>query len=111
MLESVAWGSLPLGDIGLVGVCAVLTLMLLRMVMSGKFIPRDQVDMLTADLRTQRAYYLSANDQLRDTNAELARQLGELTLRGDMSLHLLTSIRDHATQSESGSAHVASSNE
>lgn len=111
MLEGVAFGTLPWGDMGLVGVCTVLTLMLLRMVMSGKFVPRDQVDMLTADLRAQRDHLMNANDQLRITNADQARQIGELTLRGDMSLHLMSSIRAYTNPSESGNTHVAPSNE
>jgi hypothetical protein len=111
MLEGVAWGALPWGDMGLVGVSAVLVLMLLRMVMSGKFVPREHVDMLVADLRAQRDQLSAANTQLLSNNADLARQVGELSVRGDMSLHLMSSIRAYTNPSESGNTHVAPSNE
>ncbi|MBF6350370.1 hypothetical protein IU448_15290 [Nocardia flavorosea] len=110
MLEGAALGSLPWGDIGLVGVCAVLTLTQLRMVMSGKFVPREQVDMLLTDLRSRNQFLEQASQTKDLTIGELVTQNAKLTAQGELSVRLLESISVNSN-ARSGSDYVAPTQE
>ncbi|MGI5223074.1 hypothetical protein [Nocardia sp. CA-290969] len=86
----------------------MLTITWLRMIMSGKFVPREQVDLGYADLRARIEYLEQANTTKDQTIAEQASQIAKLTAQGDLSVRMLESITAYGTNARSGSGHVAS---
>lgn len=107
MLEGAALAAVPWADVGLVGFCVMLTLSQLRMIFSGKFVPREQVDLLTADQRA-RIEFLEASNATKDkTISEQASQIAKLTAQGDLSVRLLESITAYSTNARSGSGYVS----
>lgn len=107
MLEGAALAAVPWGDVGLVGFCLMLTFFLLRMIFSGKFVPREQVDLMLEDLRNQLKVLNEAGGLKDTTIAEQATQIAKLTAQGDLSVRLLESITAYGTNTRSGSGHVA----
>lgn len=107
MLEGAALAAVPWADVGLVGFCVMLTYSQLRMIFSGKFVPREQVDLGYADLRA-RIEFLEASSTTKDaTIAEQASQVAKLTAQGDLSVRMLESITAYSTNARSGSGYVA----
>ena len=107
MLEGAALGAVPWGDLGLVGFCAVLTITWLRMIMSGKFVPREQVDLGYADLRARIEFLEQTSAKKDQTIGEQASQIAKLTAQGDLSVRMLESITAYSTNARSGSGYVA----
>jgi hypothetical protein len=98
VLGPVTWETLSLG-----GVCSVLTLTLVRMVVSGKFVPEAQVERLLAGERATNAYLKSALEKRDEANAALVQQVAKLTVQGDATVRVLQAL----PTAQSGSDHVA----
>lgn len=117
MFDGVVLGALPWDTIGLGGIATMTTLTLIRMVISGRFVPRDQVEMLLADLRARVKYMESARTTDAATMSDLVRQNEKLSTQGELSLALLRALQQPGTSStgnntaETGSGHVASTQE
>lgn len=107
MLEGAALGAVPWGDVGLVSSCVMLTFFVLRLIFSGKFVPREQVDLGYADLRAHIEYLEQANTTKDQTIAEQASQIAKLMAQGDLSVRLLESFTAYSTNARSGSGYVA----
>ena len=107
MLDGAALGAVPWGDVGLVSFCVMLTFFQLRMIFSGKFVPREQVDLIVADLRARIEFLEGASTKKDLTIGEQASQIAKLTAQGDLSVRLLESITAYSTNARSGSGYVA----
>ncbi|MEV0367499.1 hypothetical protein [Nocardia fusca] len=92
---------------GLVSFCVMLTFFQLRMIFSGKFVPREQVDLIVADLRARIEFLEGASTTKDLTIGEQASQIAKLTAQGDLSVRLLESITAYSTNARSGSGYVA----
>ena len=102
-----ALGAFPWGDVGLVSFCVMLTFLQLRMIFSGRFVPREQVDLMLSDLLKRNEFLEQASTTKDATIGEQASQIAKLTAQGDLSVRLLESITAHSNSLRSGSGHVA----
>lgn len=110
MLEGGALEALPLGDIGLVGICAVLTLTWLRMIMSGKFVPQAQVEQLRAGDQARIQFLEAERTADSATMASLVKQNEKLSMQGELAIALLRALQSPnatGTTANSGSGYVA----
>jgi hypothetical protein len=105
-ISSAAWQSLGLG-----GTCTVLVLVLVWMIVSGKFVPVSQVERMleterarTADERARNAYLEGALAKRDEAFATVVQQNAKLTIQADAGLRVLQSL---PTAHQSGSDHVA----
>lgn len=95
------------GDAGLVGFCVVLTLLQLRMIFSGKFVPREQVDLMLAGLRDRVTFLEGASAKKDDTIYEQAKQIAQLTPQAELSVRLLGEIASRTADPRPGGGYVA----
>ncbi|MCM6778021.1 hypothetical protein NDR87_31000 [Nocardia sp. CDC159] len=86
-------GNLPWDTIAPWGIAVSLAWALVRMVLSGRFIPRDQVEMLMADLRKSNEFLQSARTADAATMAGLVKQNEKLSMQGELSLALLRALQ------------------
>jgi hypothetical protein len=105
--DGAALGAVPWGDVGLVSSCVMLTFFVLRLIFSGAFVPREQVDLGYADLRAHIEFLEQTSAKKDQTISEQASQIAKLTAQGDLSVRLLESITAYSTTARSGSGYVA----
>lgn len=109
MIDSI--GSITGQTAGLSAVCVILTLTIVRMIVSGKFVPVSQVERMleterarTADERARNAYLEGALAKRDEAFATVVQQNAKLTIQADAGLRVLQSL---PTAHQSGSDHVA----
>ena len=106
MLETLPWDSL-----GPSGIATLLAWTLVRLVVSGKFVPREQVDMLLSDLRDRVKYMEAEKTADSASMADLVKQNQALSLQGELSVALLRALQSPNSSANSGSEYVAPSKE
>lgn len=86
-------GGLPWDTIAPWGIAVSLAWALVRMVLSGRFVPRDQFDLLMGDLRKSNEFLQAARITDAATMSDLVKQNEKLSMQGELSLALLRALQ------------------
>lgn len=99
------WDAIPWDSLGPSAAATALAALLIRLIVSGRFVPREQVDMLLADSRAEVQYLRQARAADAESMSTLVKQNEKLALQGELSIALLRALQEPRSESK-GSGNV-----